>query len=75
MKAAWSGTSLGQDWNHTSTGGAGSCYRAMVSETKAAIAAAQLKSITLRPRALAWLQGESDANAKAAPLYEAASAK
>lgn len=70
VKAAWSGTSMTQDWNHADTGAGGSCYRAFVAETKAAIDAAKKKGITLRLRALVWVQGESDANAAAAPLYE-----
>jgi Carbohydrate esterase, sialic acid-specific acetylesterase len=69
VKAAWSGTGMAQDWNPADAGPGGSCYRALVSETKAAIAAAKAQGITLRPRALAWVQGESDANATAAPRY------
>jgi hypothetical protein len=42
-----------------------------VEETRKAIAAAKAQEITLRPRALVWVQGESDANPTAAPLYEA----
>ena len=72
VKAAFSGTSLGGDWNHLDPGPRGSCYRALVEETKAALAAAGAKGITLRLRALVWVQGESDANATAAPLYEKA---
>ncbi len=69
VKAAWSGTGMAQDWNPVDPGSGGSCYRALVAETKAAIAAAKAQGITLRLRALAWVQGESDANANAAPRY------
>lgn len=69
VKAAWSGTGMAQDWNPADPGPGGSCYRALVAETKAAIAAAKAQGITLRLRALAWVQGESDANANAAPRY------
>lgn len=69
VKTAFSGTSIGA-WNHLDPGNGGSCYRALLEETKAAIAAAQAQGITLRLRALVWVQGESDANATAAPLYE-----
>lgn len=69
VKAAWSGTGMAQDWNPADSGPGGSCYRALVAETKAAIAAAKAQGITLRLRALAWVQGESDANANAAPRY------
>lgn len=72
VKAAFSGTGMAQDWNHADAGPGGSCYRALVAETKAAIAAAKANGITLRLRALAWVQGESDANANAAPKYEQA---
>ena len=39
---------------------------------KAAIAAAQAQGITLRLRGLAWVQGESDANARDSANYEQA---
>ena len=69
VKVAWSGTGMAQDWNPADPGPGGSCYRALVAETRAAIAAAKAQGITLRLRALAWVQGESDANANAAPRY------
>lgn len=69
VKGAWSGTGMAQDWNPADAGPGGSCFRALVAEVKAAVAAAQAQGITLRPRALAWVQGESDANATAAPRY------
>lgn len=69
VKAAFSGTSLGGDWNHSDSGPGGACYRALVAETQAAIAAAKEKEITFRLRALVWVQGESDANTNAAPPY------
>jgi hypothetical protein len=70
VKAAFSGTSMAQDWNHRDQAKTGLCYRALVDETRKAIAAAKAQEITLHPRALIWVQGESDANAQAAPLYE-----
>jgi hypothetical protein len=71
IKTAFSGTSVAADWNVGLPGKADACYRAMVDEAKAAIASAKVKDITLRPRAFAWVQGESDANAKDAPAYVA----
>lgn len=71
IKTAFSGTSVAADWNVGLPGKADACYRAMIDETKAAIAAAKAKDITLRPRAFVWVQGESDANAKDAPAYVA----
>ena len=71
IKTAFSGTSVAVDWNVGLPGKADACYRAMIDETKAAIAAAKSKDITLRPRAFVWVQGESDANAKDAPAYVA----
>jgi hypothetical protein len=47
----------------------GDCYRALVAETKAAVAAARKDGETVRLRAFVWLQGESDSNAKDAPFY------
>ncbi len=71
IKTAFSGTSVAGDWNVGLPGKADPCYRAMIDEAKAAIAAAQTRGVTLRPRAFAWVQGESDANAKDAPVYAA----
>jgi hypothetical protein len=71
IKTAFSGTSVAGDWNVGLPGKADPCYRAMIDEAKAAIASAQAKDITLRPRAFVWVQGESDANAKDAPTYVA----
>lgn len=69
VKGAWSGTGMVQDWNHADPDSGGSCYRALVAEVKAATAAAKEREITLRLRAFVWVQGESDANAQAAPQY------
>lgn len=69
VKVAYSGTSV-SSWNPADPGAAGACYRALVSETKAAIAAAKAQGITLRLRALVWVQGESDASAGGVPTYE-----
>ena len=44
----------------------------LLAEVKAAIAAANAQSIRLRPRALAWVQGESDANQQDAAVYQQA---
>ena len=70
VKAAFSGTGMRTDWNPADAGPSGACYRALVGETKAAMAAAKEKGITLRLRALLWVQGESDANAADAANYE-----
>lgn len=72
VKAAFSGTGMRTDWNPADPGAGGACYRALVEETREAIAAAAKRGVTLRPRALLWVQGESDSNAKDAPLYEGA---
>ncbi|MFM7398461.1 MAG: sialate O-acetylesterase [Verrucomicrobiota bacterium] len=71
IKTAFSGTSVAGDWNVALPGKADPCYRAMIDESKAAIAAAKAKGVTLRPRAFVWVQGESDANAKDATAYAA----
>ena len=71
IKTAFSGTSVAGDWNVGLPGQADACYRAMIGETKAAIASATAKGVTLRLRAFVWVQGESDANAKDAPAYVA----
>ncbi|MEY5024984.1 MAG: Arylsulfatase precursor [Verrucomicrobiota bacterium] len=70
VKAAFSGTGMGTDWNSADPGPAGACYRALVSEAREAIAEASKKGVRLRPRALLWVQGESDANPTHAPNYE-----
>lgn len=69
VKVAYSGTSV-SSWNPADAGANGACYRALVTETKAAIAAAKAQGTTLRLRALVWVQGESDASAGGVPTYE-----
>ncbi len=63
IKVAFSGTSL-DDWNPVDPVGA--CYRVFVDEARRA-----LTEKPMAPRALAWIQGESDANAEDAPRYAA----
>lgn len=70
LKVAFSGTSVAKDWDPALQDPDGACYDALVDEYRKAIAAATTKGITLRPRALVWVQGESDATAEHAPLYE-----
>lgn len=72
VKAAFSGTAMATDWNPADPGDGGKCYRSLIAETKAAIAAASTQGITVHLRALVWVQGESDANPTAAPAYEQA---
>lgn len=69
VKVAFSGTSVAGDWNVAFPGKADACYRALIDETRAASEEAKLKEVTLIPKALVWVQGESDANAKDAPVY------
>jgi hypothetical protein len=69
VKAAFSGTALAQDWNPDDPGLGGSCYRALIENAKNAAAAAQAQNVELIPRALVWVQGESDATPDYAPLY------
>ena len=69
VKAAFSGTGIAQDWTPNSDKPNGACYRALLKETRAAIKAAKEKGTKLRLRAIIWVQGESDANEKDAPLY------
>lgn len=70
VKVAFSGTGIVTDWHPDDGGPAGSCYRSLIEETKAALTAAKAQGVTLRPRALIWVQGENDANAGAAAAYE-----
>jgi hypothetical protein len=69
LKVAFSGTNLQTDWNPKTPGAAGACLQALRSEIQAATAAAKQRGIQLHPRAILWVQGESDANAQNAPLY------
>ncbi len=69
LKVAFSGTDVARDWNPEETGAVGACYRALRDEAQAAIAAARAQGVTLRLRALLWVQGESDANRTDAPVY------
>jgi lysophospholipase L1-like esterase len=69
VKVAFSGTGLRRDWDHSDPGEGGACYRSLITETKAAIAAAKKDGIELRPRVFTWVQGESDANANDSAIY------
>lgn len=69
VKAAFSGTGIAQDWDPEAEGPSGSCYRALLEEFRLASEQAKAAGVTLRPRALLWVQGESDANANDAPKY------
>ena len=71
LKTAFSGTSVAGDWNVALPGQADACYRAMIEEIRLATAAATARGVTLRPRALIWVQGESDAHPQHAPVYAA----
>lgn len=69
LKIAFSGTGMRTDWNPADDGDGGRCYRALVEEFTKATKVAEQTRIRLRPRALFWVQGESDANADDAPKY------
>jgi len=68
LKVAYNGTALYDSWNPDPAPG-GVCYRSLLSEFKLAIQAAQAKGVTLRPRALIWVQGESDCYDYNIPSY------
>lgn len=69
LKVAFNGTGISRDWDPDSTG-EDSCYRVLVEEFQRSVEAATAKGMRLRPRAFLWVQGESDANAKDAALYQ-----
>ncbi|MFT5855067.1 MAG: hypothetical protein ACI8XO_002315 [Verrucomicrobiales bacterium] len=69
LKVAFSGTSIPQDWDPEKNNQPGSCYAAFLTELKNCRAAAAENDIQLNPIALIWVQGESDANKKNAPVY------
>ncbi|MEQ1827577.1 MAG: sialate O-acetylesterase [Pirellula sp.] len=69
VKVAFSGTSTADDWDPTGQGNRGACYRAMVEEIRAAQSLAEAEGMSVNFRGLAWVQGESDANAKDASQY------
>jgi hypothetical protein len=71
VKVAFSGTAIGTDWNPDAEEGdvQGDCYRSLVAETKAAVAALRAEGEAVELRAFVWVQGESDSNGKDAPLY------
>ena len=72
VKAAFSGTGISRDWNpKDKTGATGACYRALIEEVEAALAAAEKSGKKMRLRAFVWVQGESDANPADLPHYEA----
>lgn len=69
VKAAFSGTALGRDWDPNNPGEPGACYRALISEVDKARRAAGSEGIYLKPTALLWVQGESDARPGEVDLY------
>ena len=71
LKVAFSGTDVARDWDPKGEGEIGACYRALLEQYRNAIAAAQSRQIELQPRALIWVQGESDATAAFADKYQA----
>lgn len=70
VKAAWSGTGMRRDWNTQGPGG--ECFRGLIAELAEARRAATTEGFSLRPRALVWVQGESDANVEDAADYSQA---
>jgi Carbohydrate esterase, sialic acid-specific acetylesterase/FG-GAP-like repeat len=69
VKAAFSGTSVADDWDPAGEGKRGACYRALVEEIRAAKSLAEAEGFNVNFRGLAWVQGESDANPNDAPKY------
>ncbi len=69
VKVAFSGTSVADDWDPSGEGKRGACYRALVEEIRSAKLLAEAEGMTVNFRGLAWVQGESDANANDAPKY------
>ena len=70
VKAAFSGTSVADDWDPSGTGERGVCYRALVDEVRTARKLAEAEGLTVSLRGLIWVQGESDANATDASNYQ-----
>lgn len=68
VKVAYNGTSVTQ-WQPDNDP-ALTCYEALISEAKTAIEKAKEDGVTLRPRALVWVQGESDGNARRVKQYK-----
>lgn len=71
VKAAFSGTGLRTDWNPHDSGEGGSCYRALFDEVRAALRTGREQGLVFQPRALLWVQGESDATPQDAKAYAA----
>lgn len=69
VKAAFSGTGIARDWDPEKEGEKNSCYGALISEIRKARGDAEKKGLRLVPKALLWVQGESDANPNDAPKY------
>lgn len=72
IKVAFSGTSLLRDWDPRDTGEEGACYRALMEESTAALAALRADGFEPRVRGLLWIQGESDASEQGAQRYPSA---
>lgn len=69
LKVAYSGTSVENDWSPAHIDEPGNCLAALIDQFDLANESAQAKSLTLRPAALLWIQGESDSGPQRATQY------
>jgi Carbohydrate esterase, sialic acid-specific acetylesterase len=60
LKVAYSGTSVENDWNPDLIDQDGNCLRELIDQFDTASSAAQKQGYQLKPKALIWVQGESD---------------
>ncbi len=72
VKAAFSGTGIRKDWDHSKRNEETNCYGALLREYRQSLTAAAEQGIGFRVIGFLWIQGESDAKAEDAPHYQKA---
>ncbi|TWU56424.1 Mycothiol S-conjugate amidase [Rubripirellula tenax] len=71
LKVAFSGTSVENDWSPAQAEQPGNCLGALIEQFGRAKQEAEKLGLTLRPRAMLWIQGESDSAPDRAANYVA----
>lgn len=69
LKVAYSGTSVENDWNPEQADQPGNCLGTLIDQFERAKEKAESLGFILRPKALLWIQGESDSDAARLALY------
>ena len=69
VKAAFSGTSIPQDWDPVGNEPNSACYKALVDQITKAAESAKANGVNLQPKYMIWVQGESDSTEERSKNY------